>query len=338
MKKTNVLLIVALLLLFSTLGYGQEQFVEIREAEKRDAPRLKGFPNLVYKNDLITGEFQKVCDLNKLEVFRLINYLYDNQRDILFINNYEWYYNIKVVDLARKKVIKTIMLNAIDPVGMSLNSSSGNLYVSFWEEGSDSGATSIFDKKYELLRKIPNFTMRGNRVYSSKNNEYHYLFGYDSKIKKETFLIIDAVSGDVIKKKEITELAIKGEYANIRDGKNGILLIEYRFKRRRKKTETYMLYDPLKDKVLNRIDNIPYHVGMVYLDDSLNYIVINEAKLISIGDKRTRREYTGKVIIYDLVKKKKIKELLIGKDAKIEIVKDKIYYRKGDIIRTHSIP
>lgn len=289
-------------------------------------------PYFAYKTNLKTGESIRALDLQGVGIYRSGEYRYDETKDVLIVHdlgNTTQY--IKVVDLKNRKVMKSIEILTSEPeLNMRINSSNGVLYVSFWDEGAKAWATSIFGKDYEPLMKIKKFTVSGYNPWSSSDNQLDYLLGGDR------MLMIDLANKIVVAEKNMRDLAIKREYARIRDCKKGVLLLEYRSKNSNNEdVETYLLYDPQKEKIVSpKIANVPYHIGGVYLDDSLNGFVINEAKSVSIGGKRAERKYTGKVKVYNFAKQKMTKEIDIGEGAGLETIENgTIYYRQDNKVK-----
>ncbi len=336
MKIFDIWICCFLLLISVIPGYCESYAVRIETKEGENESKLL----VVSKDNLETGESEEIIDLHEFGIYKLINYCYDAQRDILIVNNYGSFaidYNIRIIDLKQKKILKDIILNTPEPnVTIITNPSDNKLYISFWDNNKKLPITRVYDENYNLMNELLNISIDRTKVYSSKDGKYHYLFGYDTVIRKEIFLIVDSEKGTISKKKDLNNIGIKGKYSRIRDGKKGILLIEYRFEKNKKKTETYILYDPFDDKIIDRMDNVPYHVGEVYLDDSLNNIVINDAKFIKVSEK-TERKYTNKIMVYSFSKGKKIKEISIKEGTKIGLVKDKIYLKHDNGIKVENI-
>lgn len=321
--------------LFAEGGSWKIELVKAKVDSKTE--NSKWAPFNIYKTDRKSGESTRVCDLQGVGVYKPGKYQYDGKKDVLIIHdlgNTTQY--IKIVDLKQKKVVKIIEIPTFEPdLDMLINPSNGVLYISFWDPANNAWRTWIFNQEYEAIKKNMNFTVIGERVWFSDDGKHFYIVNSDKSDKKEYLMVIDALSGGIVSKKAMTNLSVKGEYARIRDCKKGILLLEYRIKNNKDAVETYVLYEPQTDKVLSRmINNVPYHIGSVYLDDSLNGFIISEAKSISIGNKRSTRKYTGKIKVYDFAKQKMIKEIDIGDTSTVEIVDNgTIYYRQDNKIK-----
>ncbi len=342
MKKV-CLFIIAMQLLVISLGYCENISVELRESVVRDYPKLKGFPNLVYKVNLIDGYSQEVCDLNNLGIIKPINYFYDEKIDILFINEYNGrYYNIQVVDLGKKKLIKTITLDTTEPdIYIITNPINSILYVSYYNQDETKYMTNIYDSGYNLLKKTSDFVIftnrQNNNSFLSKDGSKLFTVNYDQNTKKEYFIEIDSKSGNILKKKEMQSLVVNGKYGAFQDSKNGIALIGFTVGDEQNESNMYILFDPAENKIISKIDKLPYSVGEAYLDDSKDNIIVNDAKLVDLGNNKKQRKYLNRLIVYSFAKKGKVKEISIKEGSKIEAVKAKIYLRQDSTIHTEEL-
>jgi hypothetical protein len=332
MKIKDVLLVLVFLSLFSGFAYSNEYSIELRESSKNKQDRLKGFRNLVYRTNFITGNDEEMCDLNKFNIFKPISYYYDDKRNILFVNEYTNTYNIKIINLNENKVIKTIDLNTSEPnISILANPINDRLYISYFDKTTGKVITSIFNDKYDFVSKSADFRI-DTLSYFSKEGDILFVSNYDANDKEYYLIIVNALTGDINKKLKMTDLGIKGEYASIRDEKEGKLLLEYR---KDEEYENYVLYDPLKDKVLAKIDLVPWHVGNVYLDKSADDIIINDAKFVKVNNKKERK-YTNKIWVYSFSKKRRTKEIPVKEGSMIKVLDDKIYLRRNNSIQMES--
>jgi len=287
MRKKMVLCCLVFLFLLSELLYSSTKLYSIQAPSEDVKFKLC---NVLYEEDLVTGKIRKIGDLSKANVYKVVNFVVNEELGKLFLTEYVTYkYKVKVINLSPLQPIAVLNIETEEPdIELLSNTRNGNLYVTYWDDKEEMWTTKLYyAPDYLKSKEIDGCFILVKNSYFSDDGKYLFSICNIHGEKGSFFQVADT-TGELIITRKCSNLGINNTYGIV----VGAIRNEVLIRSEDKGKYSYYLFDPFKNLITSKILelNRPLH----------RYCLTYKRKIISQEFDKKIKSFTKQITIYDL--------------------------------------